>query len=108
MPTVLVDDGVLDVHRERIRILSERLLFVRHGASRDALREQLETEIRAARRLRNDPALCPRCLELHGKRTGTNLEDEQDLYACNSCGQVWVVATNARIQGLRVDSTTVA
>jgi uncharacterized protein with PIN domain len=108
MPIVLVDDGVLDVHRERIRILSDRLLFVRNRALRNSLRKQLETEIRAARRLRNDPALCPRCLELRGTRTGTIVEEAQDLYACTSCGQVWVAAAKARIQCLLVDATAVA
>ena len=81
MPIASVEEGVLDGCRERIRVLSDRLLFTRHGALRDSLRKQLAVEIRAARRLRKDRVLCPRCLESRGKRSRTNLEEAQDLHA---------------------------
>jgi len=91
MPILSVEDGVLDGCRERIRVLSDRLLFARHSAIRDSLREQLQTEIEAARTVRNDPTRCPRCLESRGERTETTPDQAHHLYACNSCGQVWVV-----------------
>ena len=45
-----------DQSRERIRTLSDRLLFARQPAAQDAIRRQLLVEIRKARRFRLDPA----------------------------------------------------
>ncbi len=45
-----------DVCRERIRTLSDRLLFAREPAAQDAIRRQLLVEIRKARRFRHTPA----------------------------------------------------
>lgn len=44
-------EGALGVRRERIRMLSDRLLFTRDGGKRDSLREQLHAEICQARML---------------------------------------------------------
>ena len=45
-----------DVCRDRIRTLSERLLYVRQQSAQDAIRQELLIEIRKARRFRTDPA----------------------------------------------------
>ena len=45
-------DDVLGADRERIRMLSDRMLFMRDQASRDDLREHLRSEIHEARKLR--------------------------------------------------------
>ena len=44
-----------EVSRERIRTLSDRLLFARQPAAQDAIRRQLLVEIRKAQRVRLDP-----------------------------------------------------
>src|SRR5882672_5632296 len=94
-----VDRGVLEVRRERIRRLSDRLLFTPDHESRDSLRLHLQVEIREARIIRqaHEPGLCPRCLEEQGQLTGPAADLEHDLYSCASCGQVWIVKTAQRV-----------
>lgn len=45
-------DDVLGPDRERIRMLSDRMLFMRDQVRRDDLREHLRSEIHEARKLR--------------------------------------------------------
>lgn len=46
------NDDILGADRKRIRMLSDRLLFIRDQTRRDDLREHLRSEIDEARRLR--------------------------------------------------------
>ena len=46
------NDDVLGPDRKRIRMLSDRLLFIRDQTRRDDLREHLRSEIHEARKLR--------------------------------------------------------
>jgi len=46
------NDEVLSADRERIRMLSDRLLFMRDQTRRDDLREHLRSEIHEARKIR--------------------------------------------------------
>jgi transposase-like protein len=39
----------------------------------------------------DDPCVCPRCGQPHGKRTNALDSERLDRYLCESCGQVWVV-----------------
>ena len=52
MMGIHTNDDVLGADRERIRRLSDRLLFIRDQSRRDDLREHLRSEILEARRLR--------------------------------------------------------
>jgi hypothetical protein len=49
---VAFPEHVLGAERERIRMLSDRLLFMRDQTRRDDLREHLRSEIREARKTR--------------------------------------------------------
>jgi hypothetical protein len=46
------NDDVLGADRKRIRMLSDRLLFIRDQTRRNDLREHLRSEIHEARKLR--------------------------------------------------------
>jgi hypothetical protein len=46
------NDDILGADRKRIRMLSDRLLFIHDQTRRDDLREHLRSEIDEARRLR--------------------------------------------------------
>ena len=48
--------GSDEMSRERIRTLSDRLLFARQPAAQDAIRRELLVEIRKAQRVRLDPS----------------------------------------------------
>lgn len=48
------NDNALPAERTTIRMLSDRLLFMRDEASRNDLREHLRSEIRRARELRHE------------------------------------------------------
>jgi hypothetical protein len=52
MMGIHTNDEILGPDRERIRRLSDRLLFMRDQSRRDDLREHLRSEILEARRLR--------------------------------------------------------
>ena len=52
MVATLVNEDLLGADRKRIRMLSDRLLFIRDQTRRDDLREHLRSEIHQARKLR--------------------------------------------------------
>jgi len=52
MVTFQVNEELLGADRKRIRMLSDRLLFIRDQTRRDDLREHLRSEILEARKLR--------------------------------------------------------
>jgi hypothetical protein len=52
MVTFQVNEDALSADRQRIRMLSDRLLFIRDQTRRDDLREHLRSEIHEARKLR--------------------------------------------------------
>ena len=87
------DRGVLQTRRERIRRLSDRLLFTADHATRNSLLVHLRIEILEARIIRHahEPAQCPRCLEEEGQLTENTADLRHHLYSCASCGQVWIV-----------------
>jgi hypothetical protein len=58
MVVIETNDNVLGAERGRIRMLSDRLLFMRDETSRDDLREHLRSEIHQARRLRHEAVTC--------------------------------------------------
>jgi hypothetical protein len=59
MVVIQVNEDILRADRKRIRMLSDRLLFMRDQTRRDDLREHLRSEIHEARKLRT---LRPRAL----------------------------------------------
>jgi len=70
------DGGTLEMRRERIRRLSDRLLFTRDPATRDSLLVRLHVEILGARRIRSahEATLRPCCLEQEGQQTLSSLD----------------------------------
>jgi t-SNARE complex subunit (syntaxin) len=58
MVVIETNDNVLGSERARIRMLSDRLLFMRDETRRDDLREHLRSEIHQARRLRYEAVAC--------------------------------------------------
>ena len=72
MVAIQVDEDILGADRKRIRMLSDRLLFMRDQTRRDDLREHLRSEIHEARKLRT---LRPRALSA---LSATGREAERD------------------------------
>ncbi len=58
MVVIETNDNVLGAERAKIRMLSDRLLFMRDQTRRDDLREHLRLEIHQARRLRHEAVTC--------------------------------------------------
>jgi hypothetical protein len=73
-----MNDELLGVDRQRIRMLSDRLLFIRDQTRRDDLREHLRSEILEARKLRTGRPRTVSALPAAGwetERTGHLLTD---------------------------------
>ena len=69
MVDLQMNDELLGVDRQRIRRLSDRLLFIRDQTRRDDLREHLRSEIHEARRLRSARSSALSALPAGGRET---------------------------------------
>src|SRR4051794_6151209 len=78
--------------RDRIRGLSDRIIFTKDQSQLRVLRERVQATINDARASGQyqDALMCPRCSQRGGRFTKPSEDGLDDMYACHSCGQVWV------------------